>query len=365
MRVALITPFSPDATMGKYANLILPALSRRHEVHVWCPSSPRLIEADVPVISFQASHALGDPRLDEYEMLVYQMGSDASHFLPILELASQRPGIHILHDYTLNPLLAFYYLSVLRQPVAYVQLMEQTYGELARKYAEETIIGRKRGPLETEELSAYPLFEPVLANALGVVVHSRFYLSAVRRVFSGPSTQIKLALAAVPPPSGLSRSELGVPDDRLLIVSTGYIGKAKLLDVTIEALGRCPELASRVIFAIVGRDCPIEGPKLRAMVRYRRLEDTVRFIGFQPESLLHTWIEHADFCVNLRRPTTEGASLSVLEQMLHGKATVVLPNGFYGELPAGRRSEGRSRRSRYLSTSYCFDSPMMVRGAPK
>jgi hypothetical protein len=172
------------------------------------------------VISFQASHALGDPRLDEYEMLVYQMGSDASHFLPILELASQRPGIHILHDYTLNPLLAYYYLSVLRQPVAYVRLMEQTYGEWARKYAEETIIGRKRGLWETEELSAYPLFEPVLANALGVVVHSRFYLSAVRRVFSGPSTQIKLALAAVPPPSGRGTSlDLTVQRLNLLLQS--------------------------------------------------------------------------------------------------------------------------------------------------
>jgi len=333
MRVAFITPFSPDATMGKYASLILPALSRRHEVDIWCPPAPRIIEAQVPVITFDARRALGDPRLDTYELLVYQMGNDASHFVQILELASHRPGILILHDYALHGLLAHYYLSVLRQPLDYVRLMEQTHGQQGRKLAEDTILGRNPGIWTSDTVSDYPLFEPLLANALGAVVHSDFYLRAVRRVFSGPSTQINLALHPLPSPSALTRTDLGIPEDRILMLSIGYIGKQKLLDVTIRALHHSPELASRVVFAIVGRDCPEESPRLRAMVRDFGLENSVRFIGFQPDHLMHAWIEHADFCVNLRRPNTEGASLSVLEQMLHGKATVVVPNGSYAELP--------------------------------
>jgi glycosyltransferase involved in cell wall biosynthesis len=319
--------------MGKYASLILPALSRRHEVDIWCPLAPRILESQVPVITFDASRALGDPRLDEYQMLVYQMGNDANHFLQILELASHRPGILILHDYVLHGLLANYYLSVLRQPLDYVLLMERTYGEQGRKLAEDTVIGRNPGVWTTGAVSDYPLFEPLLANALGAVVHSDFYLSAVRRAFSGPSTKVNLALHPLPSPSVLTRTDLGVPEDRVLILSIGYIGKSKLLDVTIRALYNSPELASRVVFAIVGRECPEESPRLHAMVRDFGLENSVRFVGFQPEHVMHAWIERADFCVNLRRPNTEGASLSVLEQMQHGKAAVVLPNGYYAELP--------------------------------
>lgn len=64
-----------------------------------------------------------------------------------------------------------------------------------------------------------------------------------------------------------------------------------------------------------------------------RLEDSVRFTGFVSDEVLHAWLVHADLCVNLRRPNTESASGSLIQQMLHGKAVVVLPTGFYGEVP--------------------------------
>lgn len=333
MRIALVTPFDPDATMGRYARLILPSLLKRHDVDVWCPLSSRLIEAPAPVVPFESSMALGDPRLDAYDLLLYQMGNDANHFPRILDLSLQRPGVHILHDFVLHHLVSNYYLQLLRHPMGYLHEIEKAYGKAVRRYAEETVAGRNNGLWETDLVSRYPLFEPVLANALGAVVHSSRHLEAVRAVFDGPSARIDLAVAPVHPRTGLSRSALGVPDDRVLMVSSGYINRTKLLHVVIEALHRSPQLAGQALFVIVGRDCPVESPRLRAMVRDYQLEDSVRFTGYQTEDYLHGWLQNADLCINLRRPNTEGASCSVIEQMRHGKPVVVLREGFYAELP--------------------------------
>lgn len=333
MKIALITPFNPDATMGRFARLILPHLCRRLEVDVWCPPTSRVMRVPVPVIPFESNLALGDARLDRYDLLVYQMGNDAKHFTRIIDLAQHRPGVHILHDYVMHHIIANYYLDHLRQPIRYVRDMGKYYGPWARAYAEETIIGRNIGMWESDVVADHPFFQPVLLNSLGAVVHSQFHLDAVRKCFAGPSTQINLAVDSPPPPSELTRADLGVPEDRLLMLSTGYISKSKLHDVVIRALHWSPELASRVIFVIVGKDCPVESPKLRAMVRDYKLEDSVRFVGFQPDEFMHAWLEHCDFCINLRRPNTEGASGSVIDQMLHGKATVVIRSGFYAELP--------------------------------
>ncbi len=335
MRVALITPFTEDATMGRYARSILPSLQRRHEVEIWCPRTGKPPIPSVSVIEFDTIEALGDGRLDQYDLIVYQVGNDAGNFNRILPLAFHVPGVHILHDYVLHNVIAHLTLDEAKDPLHYLWLMERAYGSAGRKRAEDTIAGAQAGVWETPEVERFPLFEPVLENSLGVVVHSDFYLRAVQSAFGGPAVKIDLAVAPIPPFRRASRAELGVDAEKVLLVSTGYTNRPKQHDRVIEALHRSPELAARSLFVIAGADCAVESPRLRAMVEDYGLQESVRFTGFLPEETMHSWIANADVCINLRRPNTEGASYSVIEQMMHGKAVVVIRAGFYAELPEG------------------------------
>jgi len=333
MRIALVTPFTEDATMGRYARSILPSLQRRHEVEVWRPRPGKPPIHSVPVVEFETVEALGDSRLDQYDLIVYQVGNDSANFSRIVPLSLRVPGVHILHDYVMHNLIAHLILDTAKDALHYLWLMERAYGGAGRKRAEDTIAGMRVGVWETPEVERFPLFEPLLENSLGVVVHSDFYLKAVQRVFGGPAARINLAVAPIPPFRGATRAELGVDTGKALLVSTGYTNKPKQHDQVIEALHRSPELAARALFVIAGADCPIESPRLRAMVEDYGLQESVRFTGFLPEETMHSWIANADLCINLRRPNTEGASYSVIEQMMHGKAVVVMRNGFYAELP--------------------------------
>lgn len=333
MKIALFTPFSPDATMGRYAAQFLPALCQRHEVEIWCPPSQRLLTADVPVIPFEPIDALGDPRLDRYDLILYQMGNDPTWFSRILEVSRHCPGAHILHDFVMHHMLAHHCLHILRQPLVYVRWMEEAYGAMAREYVERTLLGDNPGLWETDDVARFPLFEPILRNSLGAVVHSRFFLTAVRRRFRGPSTVINIAAPPAPQASGISAEELGAPPGRVLMVSTGYIGRSKLHAEVIRAMRQAPELARRAYYVIVGADDPAESPRLRAMVREYGLEGSVHFAGFEPDERMHAWIGAAGLCINLRRPNTEGASWSLIDQMQHGKAVVVLRSGCYAEPP--------------------------------
>jgi len=169
----------------------------------------------------------------------------------------------------------------------------------------------------------------------------------VRTVTEAPMRTIRLpaiqrVAIEVPP-----RDTLGVPADRLLVITIGHINPNKLVHEVIDALGARPDLAARVFYAVVG---PLPGAyadQLRDAVARYGLESTVRFMGPCSEIELQAWLHHADICLNLRRPVTEGGSASLSDELSSGKPIVVSDIGVYAEMPddcvrkiaAGREAE--------------------------
>jgi glycosyltransferase involved in cell wall biosynthesis len=73
---------------------------------------------------------------------------------------------------------------------------------------------------------------------------------------------------------------------------------------------------------------------LEAIIRKHKLSHCVEFRGYVSDEDLQALLTHADICINLRYPSIEGASASVIEEMLYGKPVVVSDTGFYAELPS-------------------------------
>jgi glycosyltransferase involved in cell wall biosynthesis len=186
---------------------------------------------------------------------------------------------------------------------------------------------------ESDDVGRFPLFEEVVQGALGVVTHSEFFRQRVAANYTGPTRRIPLSYDVDRSSPVTSRSQLEIEDDRILMVTVGHVNPNKRIESVIDALGALGPAAARVVYAVVGPSDAAYRRTLEKAVQRHRLQDVVRFLGPVPDDVLRAYLSHADICINLRFPATEGASASAIEEMLFGKPVVVTDTGFYSELP--------------------------------
>jgi len=332
MKIAWFTPFDQKSAIGRCSERIVAELSRHALVELWHPEGDRARETTVRTIRFRADTADTD-RLASYDLIVYNFGNHLAFHRDIFLVSRRWPGLCILHDFVMHHFFAGYYLEELHDPQAYLEAIRRVYGESGRRRAEDGIAGRRARVWETEEVAEYPLFEDTLKGVYGVVVHSNFFLDRVRKVYSGPSCKLWLPYESLPAGPNGTRQNLEVPDDAVLLVTVGQVNPNKQVNRVIEALAGLRPVSGKWIYAVLGAYERNYGDLILAEVRRLGLQGVVRMPGHVPDKVLQAYLTHADICVNLRWPATEGASASAIEEMLHGKPVVVSDTGFYSELP--------------------------------
>lgn len=105
------------------------------------------------------------------------------------------------------------------------------------------------------------------------------------------------------------RRRLGLPTDRLIVLTVGNLKPIKGHDVLLEAIRRLGLDADQATFVFAGKDC-LDG-SLASWARAHLARCDVRFIGEQPDVL--PWYQAADFFVLPSR--YEGLSNALLEAM--------------------------------------------------
>lgn len=330
-----MTPLAATSAIGRYSRLVLPYLKEWLDVEAFAfGPDEQGVGRDVPVRVFE-TRSQAAASLDDFDIAVYQIGNYWPFHGEIMLTAWDRPGIVVLHDQSLQHLMAGYCFEQLRDPDAYVSLMRDSHGPVAAEQALAAQSGLRPPVWETEDAIAYPLTPVMVRNALGVVSHSEFGIRAVRPSYAGPAAVLPLPLATPAAGGVVPREKLGVSADALLVITTGHLNPNKRPDEVIRALGRLPEdLRSRVVYALLGPVAPWYAAKLCDEARKAGMADRIRIeAGYVEDSRLHAYIAHADLCVNLRYPNYEAASGSLIEQLLAGKAVVASSTGFFAELP--------------------------------
>lgn len=334
MKVAWFTPFTTGSAIGRCSSLITRELSRLADVHIWHQETGSPIVTSVPTVSFSSAELIDYCQLRSYDLHIYNLGN----FLPFhreIFLASRAvPGITVLHDFVMHHFFAARHLEDLRDPESYVNLMRRHYGEPGARAGCRAV---QQGELlwETAEVVRFPLFEEALDRSLGVIVHSRFLEQKAVKAFAGPVARLSLPYDSISPSPAHSRAQLQVPENRLLAVTAGRAVPNKRIHSVLNVLARNRTLASRVFYAIVGGQVPGYGDQIAAMVKAQGLGSVVRIVDSPPDDLFHSYLAHADVFVNLRYPSTEGASASLIEEMLCGRPVVVSDTGFFSEIPDG------------------------------
>lgn len=310
--LVVFSPLPPTRSgIADYTAELLPALGREAPVTVVVASGRDLrpirgaeVVAEVEYRRRSALHGL--PHL-------YQLGNNlrGAH---VYRAALRRPGVVLLHDPVLHDLVEA--LTIGRGDwVGYEAVMAENYGPAGRRLARL----RRAGFFSPVQRNLLPLHRHVLDRSLGVIVHSRF---AASRLEVAAGVPVLVVPHHVPSPAatldGLdqeaARARLGLPGgDEPLLLSLGFVTRAKGLDVALQALARLK--AERVPCRLVvagARDGSLE---LARLVGEAGVEDRVRVLGWVPETEFFALLRAADLLLSLR-PASSGESSGVLARAL-------------------------------------------------
>jgi glycosyltransferase involved in cell wall biosynthesis len=341
VRLAWFTPLSVASAIGAISRRIAEELAKLARIDLWVADEGPLQPTFVPVVRYRASAAF-ENLLCAYDFVVYNFGDSYPFHRDIYLMSRRVPGIAILHDFVMHHFFASHYLDWMRDPEAYLRAMAALYGPEARADAERSF---SRGPngwklregarlWETDRVVEYPFFEEALRGSMAAVVHSEFFRERVARVYARPLERIDLPSAQTIAQAAPRREDLGLPEGRALLLTVGHVNPNKRVHAVVEALGRNPSLASRVVYAVIG-ELPAGDYRrsLEAAIARYRVRDAVRLLGRASDEDLQRWLANADICINLRHPVMEGGSASLADQLNFGKAVVVSNAGVYAEIP--------------------------------
>jgi glycosyltransferase involved in cell wall biosynthesis len=333
MKIAWFTPFAKTSSIGRVSRLITDELSKLSEVHIWHPADVEMHPTNLRTIAFPSSFHAEAGLLADYDIAIYSLGNYLPFHQQIYEISRRAPGIVILHDCVMQDFFAEYYCQYRKDSQAYLDLIARVYGKQARAVFERANSGLGPSPRDRNEIAEYPLFEEACRGAWAVVVHAEFFRRRVAQVFPGPVRRLGMPHRAETDSGALKRSELDIPEDATLILTLGHVNPNKRVPAVLDALAGLPEIRGRFRYVIAGPIDPAYRRSLGEIVDRLGLAEAVSFTGYLSDERVSSLCNQADVCVALRFPSTEGASGSVILEMLHGKAVVVTDAAFFSELP--------------------------------
>lgn len=335
MRIAWFTPFHRASAIGRFSRLVTAELAKSVRVDIWHPPTDEPHVTSLPTVPWAEDMIVTPDAMAAYDTCIYNLGDHLPYHRMVFEAARNVPGIHILHDYVMHHFFAAYYLEARQSPDEYLRAISRWYGDAGYAVAQTILSGEGAAFWESGRIMEFPFFEAAMSGASGVVVHSEFFRKAAASKFAGPVKRLFLAYDnAFPSRAPLSRRDLKVPENKLLIVTVGNVNSNKRVHQVLESIGKTPELAGKFVYAVLGTCEGVYRDTLQRAINEYRLDSSVRLLGYASDDVLSSYLTHADVCINLRYPAMEGASASVIEEMLHGKAVIVTNSGFYGELPS-------------------------------
>ncbi len=336
MKIAWFTPFHDKSAIGQVSKDICEALLTTDEVDIFTPDFENNIKTHVPVKYFSSPNNLQN--LDRYDHVIYNMGNYLRNHGKIWEVMQMFPGIALLHD---QIMLNFFVETAFipqteKSENIFLELLRKFYGpkgEFAGRKRFNSFYGEDKARLwESDALSAFPLYEPILQKTTAVFTHAGFFAEIIRDNFYGPIGYAYLPQSLPEIPIELKTQHDFSENNKALVVSNGIVHPLKRIDRVTEMLLANPDIAKRVHYVIIGGYGGNYGDDLIALAK-GPLKGCLELLGYQSDEIMQKYLNDADFCINLRFPNSEVGSKSLFEQMSYGNPVIVLNSGIFGEIP--------------------------------
>lgn len=334
-RLVVFSPMPPQKNgIADYWFELLPQMQEHYDITVVVENSYPL-EADNPVCVIRLSEYLWRWDFFAGDLHMYQLGNNAGHvyMLPVL---LQRPGVVVLHDLTLHHLVD---VATLRWGDfdTYCQAVAAEYGRAGAVLSEQF---RRTHLRETAMFYELPMTRLIASRSLAVIVHSAY--GQVKVLAQEPDALVVTTPHHVSPkvdailrtlPADQARKQLGYAPQELLLVSLGFITKAKQVDKVLQALARIRSQLPPFRYVLAGHCDPYEYD-VHAEIRRHGLDDVVEVTGYLSEDDFFVYARAADMIINLRYPSGGETSGTLIRGLGLGACVVVAEVGPFAELPA-------------------------------
>jgi glycosyltransferase involved in cell wall biosynthesis len=327
----------PDMRNGiaDYAGAILRQLAARYDC-VAVVDRPEDVSADIrriaQVISVEEYWRAADVLRGERHL--YQLGNNPDHVY-VIDMASEVPGVVVLHDLTLLYLMEHWAEYRLGQPDRLVETAKLLGGASAEALLTFKFAGNAPlGSVHTE-VNCVALLN---GACTGLVTHSQLGAITARAAGFGGAIDVIPHFATVPRSAEKKRQRRAwrrrwqVGPDTVVFASLGFVTRNKCIKLALEALAQLPPEVGDWCYVIAGED---RDPAVRATCARLKLNDRVIFMDYLPEDDFDGVLSAADMLINLRFPTSGETSGTVCRALAHALPCIVSDHGWYGELPDG------------------------------
>lgn len=339
IKVGWFCPVSSRTGIATYSRNVLAELKAQYGRDdldlIIChpPTDDDILDVSYPRIEITEAF-LNQDFAQMFDVIVYHLGNNDQHHGPIFAALMKAPGVVVLHDYVYQHYLAGHSYEGAHISPAYSALVQAASG--AKGFEVLAASGVLRCdkakvpfvPWESEWSMQNPFGDVLARLGLGAVVHSDYAREALGDDY--PGTLCKLFM---PRPNGPQPEPISI-GKHVRIVAGGHIQSTKGLSQLVGAFTHEPGLADHfdVTIAGFGTDA-ILLEQLRSAVTLAGLESTIRFEVDPSEREFMDAMRGADIFYNLRFPNTEGASLSLSEQLSLGRPVIVYRTGSFAEVP--------------------------------
>lgn len=333
-RLAYISPLPPERSgISDYSAELLPELARHYEIEVVVQQTAVTapwITANCIVRTVQWFRA----NYRQYERVLYHFGNSQFHE-HMFELLAEAPGVVVLHDFFLSGITAY---MAHQQWVAGLNGGWET--ELYRAHGYAATIKVTSGDAVQHAIYSYPCNQNVVANALGVIVHSE-NSKRLANVWLGPNVgndwTLIPQLRALPclADKELARDKLGIDKDDFVVCSFGLLGATKLNDRLLGAWLTSKLVKNRkCVLIFVGENNTSEyGLNLEKLIAQNGTNNRIRITGWTDNSSFCDYLAVADVGVQLRTLSRGETSRTVFDCMSYGIPTIVNAHGSLADLP--------------------------------
>ncbi|MCO6387505.1 glycosyltransferase [Aliihoeflea sp. 40Bstr573] len=329
-KLAYFSPLPPERTgIADYSAQLLPELCRYYDITLISEQSQIAddwLRDNVPVRSAEWFRE----NAGDFDRVMYHFGNSLfhSHMIPLLR---EVPGVVVLHDFFLSSMIAYLELHG-EWGTIWTESLAYSHGHAA--LAERNDVKTFRRAIDN-----YPANFAILAQAAGVIVHSKHPVSLATEFYPAYSTR---AWEVVPLPRIApdvskredARAALGLKANEILVCTFGFLGSTKLNDRLLDAWIASPLAADencKLVYVGAAHKDAYSDQLLRRIAEHG--QGRVSVSGFASPEEYQRYLKAADIGVQLRSNSRGETSAAVLDCMAYGIATIANSNGSMAELP--------------------------------
>ena len=273
-------------------------------------------------------------RWNDFEKVphIYHVGNNPDTVY-MLEVLLSRPGITVVHDLNLHYLIDLTNLSK-GDKSAYVSALFNQYGVQGKVIGEQLSKFGWKGAFMPHELMMH---SSIIDASSHIIVHSAY---SANKIASLGHTKVNViphhlspGIRQYQPKLKMTyRGQLGLPGNKVVITSMGFIARAKQIKAVLRSLAELKQTGLDFIYVLAGQCKPHEYDVYQDIAD-AGLQDNVIVTGFLSEEQFFKYLLSSDFIINLRYPTGGESSGTLARAMGLGLGCIVVDIGPFAELP--------------------------------